>query len=76
MVNISMRRLGLVVLSAVLLTSVLAWRLQASGPTMAMLDFSSSPVPPSHRIYLPTVMRNHTAAPALGHKIYLPMVVR
>lgn len=70
----SMRRLGFVILLAVLLTGLLAWRLQASGPISVMFD--SSPPPPqlSYRISLPIVMRDYTSA--RPHNIYLPMVVR
>jgi hypothetical protein len=70
----AMQRLGLVILLAVLLTGLLAWRLQASGPISVMFD--SSPPPPqlSYRISLPIVIQDYTSA--RPHNIYLPMVVR
>lgn len=46
MATISSRRLGFVILAAVLLTSLFTWRLQASGLMAAMFDSSSSPISP------------------------------
>lgn len=46
MATISSRRLGFVILAAVVLTILFTWRLQASGLMAAMFDSSSSPISP------------------------------
>jgi hypothetical protein len=60
MATISSRRLGFVILAAVLLTSLFTWRLQASGLMAAMFDSSSSPISP---IITPTPTATPTPVP-------------
>ncbi len=60
MATISSRRLGFVILAAVLLTSVFTWRLQAGGLMAAMFDSSSSPISP---IVTPTPTGSPTPVP-------------
>jgi hypothetical protein len=74
MAHISVRRLGLVILATILLTSLFAWRLQAGGHTMTMFDFSSPPIAPS-QVFLPLILRS-SAQPLPPYRNYLPLVVR
>jgi hypothetical protein len=60
MATTSSRRLGFVILAAVLLTSLFTWRLQASGLMAAMFDSSSSPISP---IVTPTPTDSRTPVP-------------
>lgn len=71
MAAISSRRLGFVIFSAVLLTSLFTWRLQASGLMAAMFDSSSSPISPivtptptNWPLPIPTRTRTPTQTPA------------
>jgi hypothetical protein len=73
MATISSRRLGFVILAAVLLTSLCTWRLQASGLMAAMFDSSSSPISP---IITPTPTATATpVAPPTETPVPPPIVI-